>query len=1084
MKVSSEPGKDLRNFLMKCPQHYLTDMQEVILFYNGLDVPTRQILDSKGSIPTKTTADAKIAIQEMVEYSQKWHNETSSKARSSETSHGLAAIQAQLNNVEREINKVNEKVYAAQVRCKLCKGPRYTKNCPLKEEGNTLEEAYYTQFGISYQPAGHFRAAGPGFYQRNNENSSYPDRRQTLEESLTKFIDESAKRHEENSNIIKEIRASTDAAIRNQGASIKTLEIQIGQMRKVLQERGIGGLSGSTEPNPRDHVKSISTTKADSSEIRCMGCGPYAVSGSQHRSTFSETIPFPRRLHNYCYDDWREAQDVKIMKAYDHTLPQKEKDPGSFTLCCFIYNVFFDKALVDLGASVSVIPFSTYTNLGLGILSHTRLTIELADRTIKQPRGIAENVLVRIDKFIFPIDFIIFDIPEDDGVPLILGQQFLSTAHSKIDVYKRKITLRDLAIRKSTIWYTLKKTCVELCASDVVDFRIWPSISLETTMMSTVDLDRETFLTENKKYIWGEDQESAFQLLKQKLCEAPILALPEGNDDFVIYCDASHQGLGAVLMQREKVIAYASRQLKPHEENYTTHDLELGAVVFALKIWRHYLYGTKCIVFTDHKSLQHILDQKELNMRQRRWLELLADYDCEIRYHPGKANVVADALSRKERIKPLRVRALVMTLHPKLPSQILEAQTEAIKEENIKAENLRGMDKAFEVRPDGTRCIKNRSWLPLFGNLRDLIMHESHKSKYSIHPGSDKMYQDLKKLYWWPNIKAIIAEYVGKCLTCSRVKAECQKPSGLLIQPEIPTWKWERITMDFITKLPKTSSRHDTIWVIVDRLTKSAHFIPTRATDSMDPYKNALGTQLDMSTTYHPETDGQSEQTIQTLEDMLRACVIYFGKGWERHLPLVEFFYNNSYHAGIKAAPFKELYGQKCRSLVCWAKVGDVQLTRLEIIYETTEKIVQIRQCLQAARDRQRSYANVRRKPLEFQVGDRVMLKVSSQKGVIRFGKRGKLNPSTFYVSNLKKCLSDESLVIPMKELRLDDKLNFMEEPIEITDREVKQLKQSRIPIVKVRWNSKRGPKFMWEREDQIHAKYPHLFPNITLTSN
>ncbi|GJY76571.1 putative reverse transcriptase domain-containing protein [Tanacetum coccineum] len=286
----------------------------------------------------------------------------------------------------------------------------------------------------------------------------------------------------------------------------------------------------------------------------------------------------------------------------------------------------------------------------------------------------------------------------------------------------------------------------------------------------------------------SEMQELSDQL--QELTDrAPILALPEGNNDFVIYCDASHQGLGAVLMQREKVIAYASRQLKPHEENYTTHDLELGAVVFALKIWRHYLYGTKCTVFTDHKSLQHILDQKELNMRQRRWLELLADYDCEIRYHPGKANVVADALSRKERIKPLRVRALVMTLHPKLPSQILEAQTEAIKEENIKAENLRGMDKAFEVRPDGTRCIKNRSWLPFFGGLRDLIMHESYKSKYSIHPGSDKMYQDLKKLYWWPNMKAIIAEYVGKCLTCSRVKAECQKPSGLLIQPEIPTWK-------------------------------------------------------------------------------------------------------------------------------------------------------------------------------------------------------------------------------------------------------------------------------------------------------
>nr|GEY32819.1 putative reverse transcriptase domain, ribonuclease H-like domain, aspartic peptidase domain protein [Tanacetum cinerariifolium] len=351
------------------------------------------------------------------------------------------------------------------------------------------------------------------------------------------------------------------------------------------------------------------------------------------------------------------------------------------------------------------------------------------------------------------------------------------------------------------------------------------------------------------------------------------------------------------------------------------------------------------------------------------------------------------------------------------------------------------MDKTFEIRPDGTRCIKNRSWLPLFGNLRDLIMRESHQSNYSIHPGSDKMYQDL--LYWWPNIEAIIVEYVGKCLTCSRVKAECQKPSGLHVQPEIPMWKWERITMDFILKLPKTPSGHDTIWVIVDRLTKSAHFIPTRETNSMET--------------------------------------------------LTRF---------IKEAPFEALYGRKCRSTVCWGEVGDVQLTGPEIIHEATEKIVQIRQCLQAARDPQRSYTNVRRKPLEFQVGDPVMLKVSPCKGVIRFGKQEKLNPqyigtfkilewigpvayklelpeevnnvhNTFHISNLKKCLSDESLVIPMKELWLDDKLNFVEEPVEVMDREVKQLKQSRIPIVKVRWNSKRGPKFTWEREDRIHAKIP-----------
>ncbi|GKC48623.1 putative reverse transcriptase domain-containing protein [Tanacetum coccineum] len=321
-----------------------------------------------------------------------------------------------------------------------------------------------------------------------------------------------------------------------------------------------------------------------------------------------------------------------------------------------------------------------------------------------------------------------------------------------------------------------------------------------------------TKLTQKRvKFNWGEKEETDFQTLKQKLCSAPILALPEGSENFIVYCDASHKGLGAVLMQKEKVIAYASRQLKIHEKNYTMHDLELGAVVFALKMWRHYLYGTKCVVFTDHKSLQHILDQKELNMRQRRWLELLSDYDCELRYHPGKANVVADALSRKSRPKPLRVRALVMTIGLNLPVQILNAQVEARKEENYGTEDLYGMIKNQELRVEGTLCLKNRSWISCFGDLRALIMHESHKSKYSIHPGSDKMYQDLKKLYWWPNMKAEIATYVSKCMTCAKVKAEYQKPSGLLVQPIILIWKWENITMDFVTKLPKTTSGQDTI---------------------------------------------------------------------------------------------------------------------------------------------------------------------------------------------------------------------------------------------------------------------------------
>ncbi|GKE06560.1 DNA-directed DNA polymerase [Tanacetum coccineum] len=307
------------------------------LVYKRLEVPTRQILDSNGAIPTMIAADAK------------------------------------------KIKKVNEKVYAAQVGCELCKGPHYTKDCPLKEEGKTLEEAYYTQIGVPFPQGGQYRAATLGFYQRNNANPSYHERRQSMEESLSKFITELAKRHEEKSNLIKEIRASTDASIRNQGASIKTLEIQIGQMSKVLQERGFGSLPGLTKINPRDHVKSISTTiETDTTPIRRIGSTRYAG-----------------------------------------------RDP-----------------LANLGASVSVMSFSTYNNLGLDELAHTKLTIELADRTAKHPKGIVENVLVGIGKFVFPVDFIILDMSEDVKVPLILERPFLSTAHAKIDVFKRKITVR------------------------------------------------------------------------------------------------------------------------------------------------------------------------------------------------------------------------------------------------------------------------------------------------------------------------------------------------------------------------------------------------------------------------------------------------------------------------------------------------------------------------------------------------------------------------------------------------------------------------------------------------------------------
>ncbi|GJW31802.1 putative reverse transcriptase domain-containing protein [Tanacetum coccineum] len=412
-----------------------------------------------------------------------------------------------------------------------------------------------------------------------------------------------------------------------------------------------------------------------------------------------------------------------------------------------------------------------------------------------------------------------------------------------------------------------------------------------------------------------------------------------------------------------------------------------------------------------------------------------------------------------------------MTIGLDLPKQVLKAQTKARKLNNIKKEDVRGMlvenskdpeklrMEKLEPRADETLCLNGRSWLPCYGDLRTVIMHESHKSKYYIHPGSDKMYQDMKKLYWWTNMKANIATYVSKCLTCAKVKAEHLRPSGLLVQPEIPKWKWDNIMMDFVTKHPKSSQGYDTIWVIVDRLTKSAIFMSMRETDPMDKLtrmylkevvtkhgipvsiicdrdprfasnfwkslQKALGTSLDMSTAYHPQTDGQSERTIQTLEDMLRACVIDFGNGW--------------------------------------AEVGQVQLTGPELVQETTERIIQIKQRIQTARDRQKSYADLKRKPMEFQVGDKVMLKVSPWKGVVRFGKRGKLNPryvrpfkvlkkvgavayklelpqelsrvhNTFHVSNLKNCYSDDPLVVPLEGLQVDDKLHFVEEPIEIMD--------------------------------------------------
>uniref|UniRef100_A0A6N2KN05 Integrase catalytic domain-containing protein n=1 Tax=Salix viminalis TaxID=40686 RepID=A0A6N2KN05_SALVM len=610
----------------------------------------------------------------------------------------------------------------------------------------------------------------------------------------------------------------------------------------------------------------------------------------------------------------------------------------------------------------------------------------------------------------------------------------------------------------------------------------------------------------NKKWVWSEECERSFQELKRRLTTAPMLTLPSGTEGFVVYSDASGKGLGCVLMQHGKVIAYASRQLKTHEVNYPVHDLELAAVVFALKIWRHYLYGSRTQIFTDHKSLKYLMSQKELNMRQRRWVELIKDYDCTIEYHPGKANVVADALSRKNKatlegatvgeerhlakLKKMGANLEVnvggglvvqLLVRPTYREQILQAQFQDEVGSKIRRNVEAGEEMKFRIANDGSLMMGQILYVPYDGTIKRMVLQEAHESKFSIYPGSTKMYRDLKLLYWWPNMKREIAEYVSKCRICQQVKVEHQRPPGPLQPLQIPKLKWEMITMDFVLGFPKGRKGNDAIWVVVDRLMKSALFLPIKMTDSVDKLakiyisevvrlhgilvsivsdrdprlwpsiQQALGIRLDMSTAFHPQTDGQSERVIQ-----------------EEHLALIEFTYNNSYQATIGMAPYEALYGRRCRKPLCWEEIGDRKLYGEKLVQVTTEKVA--------------PWKNILRFGLKGKLTPRFIrpFKILQRVGPVAY--KVDLPPQlakvhdVFHISLLRKADKDPARILPQIPVEVNEDLTLEMKPARILDKGEKELRNKKIPIVRILWRNAQIEEETWEREDEMRKKYPELF--------
>ncbi|WVZ83050.1 LOW QUALITY PROTEIN: hypothetical protein U9M48_030234 [Paspalum notatum var. saurae] len=667
----------------------------------------------------------------------------------------------------------------------------------------------------------------------------------------------------------------------------------------------------------------------------------------------------------------------------------------------------------------------------------------------------------------------------------------------------------------------------------------------------------------NAKFVWGPKCEDGFRELKKLLTTAPVLAQPDVTKPFDVYCDASGQGLGCVLMQEGRVIAYASRQLRKHEANYPTHDLELAAVVHALKIWRHYLLGNTCHIYTDHKSLKYIFTQPELNMRQRQWLELIKDYDLEIHYHPGKANVVADALSRRAHCNVIEARPTARVIcwemdEIEMPTEQLVELYSLIIEPTIKdlvivaqkqdpgmAHIREGIDEkkkaCFTLDDQGVLWFNNRLVVPKDMELRKKILDEAHTSVLTMHPGGNKMYQDLERKFWWTRMKREIAKYVSECDVCKRVKADHLKPGGMLQPLNIPAWKWEDIHMDFVVGLPRTQKGYDSIWVIIDRFTKSAHFLPVKTVYHANTYaelyiakivslhgvprtitsdrgsvfvsrfweqlQNALGTKLIHSSAYHPQTSGQVERVNQIVEDMLRACALTYSTKWDECLPLAS-SHTITATEELEYGTFRGLIRRKITPLNR-SEPGERVTFGPDLVTQAEEQVKFIQSNPKSARSVQKSYSDRRRRPLVFEKGDHVYLRVSPMKGVHRFGVKGKLAPryvgpfkitekcgpvayrlelpphlavvhDVFHVSQLKKCLRVPEEEVDTSQVQIEPDLTYEARPIKILDQKQRSTRRNTVNFYKVQWSDHSEEEATWETEEYLQNKHPGFLPSTS----